>query len=133
VVEGFEDVGPALVADRQPTEAGEPGERAFDNPAVPTQPFAALDPAPRDAGNDAALATGAAATAVVVAFIGVQLSRASPRPAHCRIGGTASSSGSSMVLSCTFAGVSRKASGMPAASTRTWRLLPGLARSGSGR
>jgi hypothetical protein len=80
-VEGFEDVGPALVADRQPTEAGEPGERAFDHPAVPAQPFAALDPAPRDAGDDAALAAGAAAAAVVVAFIGVQLARASPRPA----------------------------------------------------
>jgi hypothetical protein len=81
VVEGFEDVGPPLVADRQPTEAGEPGERAFDNPAVPAQAFAALDPATRDARDDAPLAAGAAAAGVIVPFVGVQLARAFAGPA----------------------------------------------------
>jgi hypothetical protein len=66
VVEGSEDVRPPLVTDREPAEAGEPGQRAFDHPAVPAQAFAALDPAPRDAGDDAALAAGAAAAGVIV-------------------------------------------------------------------
>src|SRR4051794_10902000 len=45
------------------------------------------------------------------------------------MGGTASSTGFSIVLSWTFAAVSSTASGMPPASTRTCRLLPGLPRS----
>src|SRR4051794_34917352 len=75
-VERLEDVGPALVADGEPAEAGKPGERAFDHPPVPTQALATLDPASRDARDDAAPAAGAA---VVVPLVGVQLGRALAR------------------------------------------------------
>jgi hypothetical protein len=80
-VEALEDVGPALVADGQPPEAGEPGQRALYHPAVAAQAFRALDPAPGDPGDDAPPAAGAAAAVVVVPFVGVQLARASARPA----------------------------------------------------
>jgi hypothetical protein len=74
-MERLQDVEPALVADGQPPEAGEPGQGALDHPAVPTQALAALHPAPRDARDYPPPAAGAAATAVVIAFVGVQLAR----------------------------------------------------------
>ena len=40
--EGLGDVGAPLVADGQTAEAVEPCQRSFDNPAVPTRPFAAV-------------------------------------------------------------------------------------------
>jgi hypothetical protein len=60
------DVVASLVADQQPAAAGDPGQRALDYPAVAAQPLAALDPAPGDPGDDAALPAGAAAAGVVV-------------------------------------------------------------------
>jgi hypothetical protein len=50
-------------------------------------------------------------------------------PMHCRTGGTASISGSRSLLSCRFAFVRRRASGIPLPSTRRCRLLPDLPRS----
>ncbi len=41
--EGGMDVGAALVAHRQAAHAGQPGERAFDDPAMPPQPRAGID------------------------------------------------------------------------------------------
>src|SRR5512144_2854417 len=75
LVEGLEGVGPPLVADREPPEAHEPGERAFDHPPVAAQALAALDAAPCDARDDTPAATGAAAAVVVVPFVRVQLPR----------------------------------------------------------
>ena len=48
MVKSLEDVGAALVADSQPAEAAEPSQRAFDDPAMPSQTLAALDAAPGD-------------------------------------------------------------------------------------
>jgi hypothetical protein len=59
-VERLKDVGSPLVADGEPSEAGEPGERAFSHPPVPAQALAALHPAPRDPGEDVSLPAGAA-------------------------------------------------------------------------
>src|SRR5918998_1169984 len=80
-VEAEQDVEPALVPDREPAEAGEPGQRALDHPAVPAQALGALDTAAGDPRNYAPLAAGSAATGIVVPFIGVQLGRALARPA----------------------------------------------------
>jgi hypothetical protein len=111
-MEGVEDVGSALVAHREPAEAGEPGVGPFHDPAMPAQALAALDPTPRDARDDPALAAGAATAGIVVALIGVQLARAAARPASALPDqGRASSIGSSMVLSCTFAAVRRERAG----------------------
>src|SRR5262245_10880415 len=41
--EGVMDVRPALIADGQPPEAVEPGQRALDDPAVPTEALAGVD------------------------------------------------------------------------------------------
>jgi hypothetical protein len=80
-VERLEDVGPAFVADGEPAEAREPRQRALYYPPVPAQAFAVLDPATRDARDDAPLAAGAAAPRVIVPFIGVELARPLARPA----------------------------------------------------
>ena len=74
-------IGTALVADGQATEAIEPGQRAFDHPAMPTQPLARVDASPGDARDDTALATGSTAAWVIIALIRVQLGRTSARSA----------------------------------------------------
>ncbi|MFB0493751.1 hypothetical protein ABIE45_006407 [Methylobacterium sp. OAE515] len=51
--EGEMDVGPSLVANGEATELGEPRQGPIDDPSVPSQPLAALDPAPGDAVLDA--------------------------------------------------------------------------------
>ena len=75
------DVGAPLVADRQASELAEPSQGAFDHPAVPPQPGAALDPAPRDAGLDVAAGQGTTAAAVIVGLVGVELAWPLARPA----------------------------------------------------
>src|SRR3954454_700938 len=79
--EGEVDVVAALVADDQAAATGDPGQGAFDHPAVPPQAFAALDPASGDPGDDAAPAASATAAGIVVGFVGVQLLRTAPGPA----------------------------------------------------
>ena len=71
--EGEMDVGPSLVADGETTELGEPRQRALDDPPVTSQSLAALDPAPGDAGLDAAAGRRPTAAAVVVGLVSVQL------------------------------------------------------------
>ena len=80
-VEGCPDILPALIADREAAEASEPGQGSLDHPAMAAQALAAVDPAPGDAGLDAACATGPAATGVVVSLVSVQLARTSARTA----------------------------------------------------
>src|SRR5919202_4261583 len=63
----------ALVADDQPAAAGDPGQGTLHHPPVPAEALAALDPAPRDPGSDAASPAGAAAAGIVVGLVGVQL------------------------------------------------------------
>jgi hypothetical protein len=50
------DVGPALVANCQSTEAAELRERPFDHPAVPAEAVAAFHPTPGDPAFDVPLA-----------------------------------------------------------------------------
>ena len=46
------EIGPSLVADGQPPEAGEPGEGTFHHPAMLPQPLAGVDALAGDAGLD---------------------------------------------------------------------------------
>ena len=48
------DICAALVTDGEATEAAEPRQRAFHDPAVPAQALAAVDPASGDPGLDPA-------------------------------------------------------------------------------
>src|SRR5512143_2462444 len=82
MMESLEDVGPPLVADGEPAEASEPGQCSLDDPAMPTEPLGAVHPAPGDAWRDPALPAGVAAARIVVSLVGMQLVRATPRPAH---------------------------------------------------
>lgn len=76
------DVVSPLVADGEATELSEPRQRALDDPPATSQPLAALDPAPGDAGLDAAAGQRLTTAAVVVGLVGVQfqgtLARRSP-------------------------------------------------------
>ena len=54
--EGFVDVCAAVVADEQSLELVEPGEGAFDDPAVAAEPGAVLGLTPSDLRSDPALA-----------------------------------------------------------------------------
>jgi hypothetical protein len=75
------DVGSAVVADEQSFELVEPGEGAFDDPAVAAEPGAMRGVAPCDLGCDPTFAELAAATGVVVGAVGADTRRPSPRPA----------------------------------------------------
>src|SRR5512143_4301888 len=76
--ERAEQPGGALIAQGQPPVAGQPGEGAFDDPAVPAQPGAGLHPTAGDARGDAASAQPGPQVLVVVAGVGVQLGRTPP-------------------------------------------------------
>lgn len=75
------DVGPALVTDTQPTVLVQPGDRAFDDPALGSEPGAMAAPLPRDLCLDAAAAQFAAALARVVGAVAVESLRSAPWPA----------------------------------------------------
>ena len=79
-VEAEQDVEPALVADGEPAEAGEPRQRALDHPAVAAQPLGAVDPAPCYPRDDAPSPGRLATVVVVVPFVRVQLAWPLPRP-----------------------------------------------------
>ena len=74
------DVGAALVSDYQPAKAAEPGERALDDPAMPAQTLAGVDPTPGDPVLDPALAQSLATAPRIIGLVGVQLGGAFPRP-----------------------------------------------------
>ena len=78
------DVPPALVADRQPAEARQPGQRPFHDPAVAAELLAGLDPPARNAAVDATLAEALAAARDVVGLVRMDLrwtDAGSPAPA----------------------------------------------------
>lgn len=68
--EGFVDVGSAFPADAEAFEAVEPGEAAFDDPAVFAQSDAVEGAAAGDGRHDAALADLVAVDVVVVPAVG---------------------------------------------------------------
>jgi hypothetical protein len=73
------DVGAAVVTDEQPFELVQPGEGALDDPAVATEARAVLMLAASDERCDPALAELTAVDRLVVAAVGDQLLRPSPR------------------------------------------------------
>jgi hypothetical protein len=75
------DVVAAVVADEQPFELVEPGESAFDDPAVAAEPGAVIGAAAGDLGCDAATAELATMALVVVAAVGAHPVRSSAWPA----------------------------------------------------
>jgi hypothetical protein len=77
--EGEVDIGASLVAYQEATRTVEPGVRALHDPTVSAEALAAVDPAPGDAGRDAAGATLPAAAAMVVALVSMEFVRAPPR------------------------------------------------------
>ena len=66
------DIGASLVADRQPPEATQPGQRALDDPAVPSQALAGVDALARDAHPDMAMPQGGATAGDIVGLIRVE-------------------------------------------------------------
>lgn len=74
------DIGAALVAHLEAAETVEPRERAFHYPAIPPEPLARFDPAPRNPWNDAPRPQRPSAAWVVIALIGVQLHWTLARP-----------------------------------------------------
>jgi hypothetical protein len=79
--QGIEPLGVSLIADPQPPEATQPGPGPFDGPAVTAQPLRRLDHAPGDPGADATSAEVAAAAAMVVGLVGVDLGWPAPSAA----------------------------------------------------
>ncbi len=69
------NVGAVFVAGAESLEGVQPGEAAFDDPALAAQAGAVRNPAAGDAWGDAAGAELAAVLVVVVAAVGEQLPR----------------------------------------------------------
>ena len=74
------DIVAAVGADEQPAAGVEPGEGAFDDPAVTAEPGAVLGLSASDQRLDPALPDKAAVLVVVVAAVGVQRRGSSSRP-----------------------------------------------------
>jgi hypothetical protein len=71
-----EQVGTALVADAEAATAEQPGERALDYPAMPSQSLAGLHPPARNPRRDTAGAQGTPEEGGVVGLVGVQFAGA---------------------------------------------------------
>lgn len=67
------NAGPSFVANDEATEAGDPCEGSFDDPAMPAEILAAFDTPAGDAVHDTALCTCGAAAPVVVSLVGMEL------------------------------------------------------------
>ncbi len=74
------DIGSSFIADREATIAVEPGQRALDHPAMPTEPFAGVDALAGDTDPDVTTVQRLAAAGGVIPFIGMQLGRALTPP-----------------------------------------------------
>jgi len=70
--EGVMDIRAAFIPDTEATELTQPGERAFDDPAVAAQPILRLNADPGDATGDVAAAQGRAVGRRGVALVGMQ-------------------------------------------------------------
>ncbi len=75
------DVEASFVADCEAAEAVQPGEGPLDNPAMTSKLLAGFDAASCDAGLDASLLAGPAASAEVVGLVGMEPGRSSSGPA----------------------------------------------------
>jgi hypothetical protein len=70
-----EQIGSPLVGHTEATTAEQPGERALDHPAVPTQPLAGVNPPSGNPRSDTPSAESAAEVRRIVGLIRVQLGR----------------------------------------------------------
>jgi len=75
------NVATPLVADREAPEPMQPGERSFNDPAVAAEFLGRLDALAGDPGHDAAQTTAEAQHPIVVGLVGMELVRATTRPA----------------------------------------------------
>lgn len=75
------DVEASFVADGEAAKAVQPGENLFGNPAMTSKRLAGFDTASCDAGLDAWLLAGVAASAKVVGLTGMELGRSGSGPA----------------------------------------------------
>jgi hypothetical protein len=127
-----QDIGAALIADRQAPAAQQPGQRPLHLPTMTAQPGAGLHPTAGDPRGDVPAPQRPPAGRVVVALIAMELGRSPPwppgRPRGPITAGTASTICSSSE-SCVLAADSPTASGIPPASTSRWSLEPALPRS----
>ena len=82
--EGFKEVEASLVAGCQAATTAEPSERAFDHPAMASQPLGAVDAAPGNPRLDAAPARRSSTVREVVTLISMRLRRSPLRPADAR-------------------------------------------------
>ena len=127
--------GGALVADGEAAVAGEPGQRVLDDPAVPPQLGAGVDPlrAMRTLMRRAWSAWRQRRKRKSYALSACSLSgrlRGRPCcPAGRRMGGTASTRTANGVGLWRLAGVRQGTRGTPRRSTTRWRFVPGLSRS----
>lgn len=85
--EGEEVIGLALVSPVQATAAGQPGHRAFQDPAMAAQALGGLDAAAGNPWHDASLAQPLPQMVLVVALVTVQFGRATPTRATARADG----------------------------------------------
>ena len=81
------DVVAAVGADEEAAAVVEPGEGAFDDPAVPAQPGAVFGLTPCDHRSDPAFPNEAAVLVMVVATVGEQRLWASPWPSDAATDG----------------------------------------------
>lgn len=124
------DVETPLEANAQFAEAGKPGVRTLDHPAVSSQPFLAFYAAPGNARRDPSLFQVLPAAGKVVALVRMQFVRAfAGRPFRPGTAGIASTVRSNAIESCRLAPVTVIARGTPRASTTRCRFVPSLPRS----
>ena len=124
------DVEPAFVADGEPPEFVEPCKAALDDPSMLAKFLAGIYVASGNARLYLAAQTSAAAAAVIIGFVGVQLVRSAPRSATLAAD---MRNGIGKVLEwhavVNVGSGEINASGMPRRSVIRWRLVPGLPRS----
>lgn len=124
-------VGATFVADGETAEAGEPSQRPFHDPAMATQPFAALDATPGNPWCDAASPALTPTTTMVVFLVGVPLVGSAPRAAaptraHARY---RIERGGQHPAVVAVGPAQRQAERRAPGSTTRWRFMPGLPRS----
>ena len=75
------NIGTTFISDGELTKAIDPGEPAFDDPTMFTEPFRAVDPAARNPRLNPTLLALHPAARVIVAFVGMAFLRPMPRSA----------------------------------------------------